>query len=380
MKLHSYQGVSVSSAPVKSRKKIAFEGRIIDSHTHVGDFYDGIWKKQVKFTPENLNNQAQMFNGDTVEKMLVSNLSCMSSPSGQPGAKPFLNEKEGNLAILNASKQDGRLVPLAVCQPGKGSAETIEKLIKENKEFKGLKFHPELLGLEANDKLYEPYMKVAQENKLPCLFHSAPGKSDPKLIYQLAQKYPEVPVVLGHMNLATGNLSAEQKIKINAEAIDIVKESIKNKNANLFLEVSWAHPSAIIKAIQEVGPERVLFGTDAPFEDFNAKLQKSISYPERIESVKNAIKENFGKKSEDIIDKVFFNNSNKLFSLGLVNEATRGNRLNARIEKTKAAAMIIGTVGILTGIYTYLIHRCRTQEAQMKAASFEGKKRFCQTA
>ena len=65
--------------------------------------------------------------------------------------------------------------------------------------------------------------------------------------------FPRVPVVLGHMG--HGNV-----VYINA-SIDIAA-----RNANVYLETSGMPMHTKIKeAVERVGPERVLYGSDAPF-------------------------------------------------------------------------------------------------------------------
>ena len=85
-------------------------------------------------------------------------------------------------------------------------------MIKENEGIiAGLKFHPQGLMLNADSELYDDYLNLAAEKKLPVLFHSQvsinydlaePLKelnwSDPEYIYKLAKRHPDVPVILGH--------------------------------------------------------------------------------------------------------------------------------------------------------------------------------------
>ena len=74
-------------------------------------------------------------------------------------------------------------------------------------------------------------MQLAQKYKKPCLFHSEVitdtngnivrnGVSDPDLIYETARKFPQIPVILGHMGL--GGKEA------NEVAINTLISSIEN--------------------------------------------------------------------------------------------------------------------------------------------------------
>jgi uncharacterized protein len=75
----------------------------------------------------------------------------------------------------------------------------------------------------------------------------------PWSIEELAAAFPDVRVVLGHMG--HGNV-----VYINA-SIDVAA-----RNENVFLETSGMPMHTKIKeAVDRVGPDRVLYGSDAPF-------------------------------------------------------------------------------------------------------------------
>lgn len=340
---------------------LKFKGKIIDSHAHLGSFNDKVHNQELDFKPDTLTKHVTLENGDTVEKVLVSNLSCISTKDNIVGSTPRLNEIDGNIDILNQCKNT-IFYPLAVCQPKHGKSDNIEKLVSENKnKFVGLKFHPEYLNLPANDPSYEPYMKVAEKHNLPCLFHSATGVSDPEHIYELAKKYPKVPVILGHMKLATGD--PEEIKKINNEATSIVNKALKNNSANMYLEVSWAHPEAITDAIKQVGAERVIFGTDAPLQPYDIFKRENISYTEHVNQVKNKIKETFD-NSDEIIDKVFYKNAENLF-FSPKNSST-GQINNTKGKGLKIMLLLTAAIGIAAGVIYKINAQKQTNPQQKK--------------
>jgi predicted TIM-barrel fold metal-dependent hydrolase len=51
----------------------------------------------------------------------------------------------------------------------------------------------------------------------------------------------------------------------HGSAIATVKEALAKGDAQLYLETSQADPSEVLRAIKELGSERVLFGTDATY-------------------------------------------------------------------------------------------------------------------
>ena len=314
-----------------------FLGRIIDAHTHIGKWADaGVYK-------DNGLNELDTFfrqplaDGDVVEKMIVSNLDCIENNG-------MLDELAGNRKMLEIAKKDSRVCPMAVCQPKTGDVKNIEKLFNENpNSFFGLKFHPKMHDIAADDVKFEPYMKFAQKRKLPCLFHSQVNvqwnpdgtgqvvtdiakwdKSDPRLIYNLAKKYPDVPVILGHMG--AGGAPAHKV------AIETLAESFKNNDAKLYCDISWvdfrgdwsipdSHPNiiSIIEKCKEANTlDRILFGSDVPVGTYglNEATTKGttpqLAYKTTIENVKNTIRKNFS-DAEEIIDRIFYKNANELF-------------------------------------------------------------------
>ena len=129
---------------------------IIDAHTHIGNSFWG------QFSPEFLLDII----GDDVDIAICSNLEGIDSFTGK-------DEIECNLDMLNACKKFPKLKPLAVCEVDRTeNADKIRKLLSEHPQFIGLKFHPEFTKLRADSDKYNDYLKVAQEYKKPCLYHS----------------------------------------------------------------------------------------------------------------------------------------------------------------------------------------------------------------
>jgi uncharacterized protein len=124
----------------------------------------------------------------------------------------------------------------------------------EDPRFRGIKLHPTLDGFHPNDPSIHPLMQLLAERDLPVLIHCGhPVFSLPWSIEELIVAFPHVKVILGHM----GHCNV---IYING-AIDVAE-----RNAKVYLETSgMPMPTKIREAVERVGPERVLFGSDIPF-------------------------------------------------------------------------------------------------------------------
>ena len=135
-----------------------------------------------------------------------------------------------------------------------GYVEEVERFL-DHPKFLGLKLHPLIDGYHPNDPAVHPLMELLLERGgLPVLVHSGhPIFTLPWSIEELAVAFPGVQVIMGHMG--HGNV-----VYINA-SIDIAA-----RNANVYLETSGMPMHTKIKeAVDRVGVERVLYGSDAPF-------------------------------------------------------------------------------------------------------------------
>ena len=122
-----------------------------------------------------------------------------------------------------------------------------------------------------------PLMELCAERDLPVLIHCGhPIYSLPWSIEELVVEFPTVKVILGHM----GHCNV---VYING-AIDVAE-----RNANVYLETSgMPMPTKIREAVERVGPDRVLFGSDIPFHHPKIEIDRvhlSGLSPELVERV-----------------------------------------------------------------------------------------------
>jgi len=352
---------------------ISFKGAIIDSHIHYGHWnkadnpnelqmygaeeLDAYIKSPLEVTVNGVKQE------DNVEKAIVSNLDCFV----RNGMK---DEIEGNRAMLDFCAKNPTYYPLAACQPTKtnGNCANIGKLLRENPDkFVGLKFHPRNFNHAADDDAYRTYLKLAERYKLPCIFHSdiefdKEGKiispASPQAIYNAAKQFPDVPVVMAHMG--AGGAEAHKN------AMEVLFKSIDKDDARLYVDLSWVDwgndglsstkkPSVVtlIKELQKRNAtDRILFGTDAPLGCFGEKPQGGLSskqaYAKSISDLKTVIKENFGAKADELINKIFYKNADDLFFKKEWLKATED------IQKVPSATKILGitalTIAGLSGI------------------------------
>jgi len=133
----------------------------------------------------------------------------------------------------------------------------------DHPRFLGIKLHPLLDGYHPNDPAVHPLLRLAAERGLPVLIHCGhPIFTLPWSIEELVVQFPEAKVILGHMG--HGNI-----VYING-AIDVAA-----RNPNVYLETSGMPMHTKIKeAVERAGPDRVLYGSDAPFHHPRVEIEK----------------------------------------------------------------------------------------------------------
>ena len=278
---------------------------IIDSHVHIGSSSWG------NFSPEYLLSLID----ETVDFAICSNLEGIDTFD-------FKSELDCNLTMLEISKKYPKLKPLLVCQPNiSKNVEDIKSFLEKHPEFIGLKLHPECLKLPANSEKYNKYLDLARKFKKPCLYHSGHIKSrfsSPRLIYEKAQEYPDVPIILGH--LSTGPKQS------HIEAIEILLDSIEKEKATLYVDISWIDflgeslnesyedTIMLIEALKNTKKgdftHRILWASDCPVGKFN---QDKKSYANNLAIFKRRIMENFN--DENLLENLLAKNAMRLYCI-----------------------------------------------------------------
>ena len=117
--------------------------------------------------------------------------------------------------------------------------------------FAGLKLHPWFTGFLINSPIMYPICEVAAEFDKPILFHTGtPPGSAPLQVGNLASDFPTVKFVMAHLGLP-----------------DLWWEAVATaaRHPNVYLETAGAHSLSIQRAVELLGPSKVLYGSDMPF-------------------------------------------------------------------------------------------------------------------
>jgi len=127
-----------------------------------------------------------------------------------------------------------------------------------------IKLHPTMQGYGVLEPACEEVWRFAEERSTFILIHTWEGdaRCSPGAVGQVAKAHPTVPFLLGH----SGGTPAGRR-----EAVEVARE-----NPNVYLELccSLLPRAEVAWMVHEVGAERLLFGTDAPWLDPRIMLGK----------------------------------------------------------------------------------------------------------
>jgi uncharacterized protein len=227
---------------------------IIDVHAHIGTF-EGYDLSEATLLAET--------EGAGVALALVSNI----DGAAVPGKTRGLDETRANRATAElVDRYPARFRGLLWGRPDVGDASALAPFAKgvldapgpwTPRRFVGLKLHPEMNQVPADAPAMDPYLAFAARHGYPVVAHcdGQVDEASAERFLALARRHPAVPVVLYH----TGFQGPHEPAMAAAET------ARRDGSADLWLETAQLPPDRAVEAVERVGPERVLFGTDATF-------------------------------------------------------------------------------------------------------------------
>jgi predicted TIM-barrel fold metal-dependent hydrolase len=133
--------------------------------------------------------------------------------------------------------------------------------------LRAIKLHPDMAAYSILGEGYRPAWEFAAERGCLVLCHTYHGSRfcDPQVFGQLAERYPQVPVLLVHSGALTAGFEG---------AIRLVKQY-----PNLYLDLSGSFITGawIARMVREAGADRVVFSSDIPFIDLRYGLGRVLT-------------------------------------------------------------------------------------------------------
>ncbi|MBF9134463.1 amidohydrolase family protein [Plantactinospora sp. S1510] len=163
-------------------------------------------------------------------------------------------DNERVLAV--SARSGGRLTPFYFANPHRQP----RRYLDAAPSYRGLEISPAVHGVGLDDPRTVALVEVAAQAGHPvyvvCL--GRPGATVGDLV-TLAGKFPEARFVLGHCGF----------IGIDFHAVATIAET-----GNIFAETSGCYTSVARVAVQRLGADRVVFGSEYPAQDFGVELAK----------------------------------------------------------------------------------------------------------
>ena len=145
---------------------------------------------------------------------------------------------------------------------GKASIEEFRRAVLEGARM--LVLHPFVQGFSANDELVFEVLEAAAEERVPVYVHTGPpGNSTPWQIVDLAERFPELDLIMGHCG-ATDFWNDVPDATASAP--------------NIYLESSLARPFHFARYMEVLGKERGILGSWAPLNDLSFEWEQMRTF------------------------------------------------------------------------------------------------------
>lgn len=208
---------------------------IIDFHTHTGN-------NKIKCSLEDIKKSMSSFKIDC----------SVVFPMYRENPKELIEQSINNVA------KDSKLIPFLRFSP---SLMDLKEFSILSGKFHGFKLHPRGENFDPLDEKFDKIFKEIQKTKKPVIIHTRKENSpnsDPDRLARIAEIYPKINFVFGHF----ANDSNE-----------FFKQVLNYDN--LFVETSIVSSPKIIELrCNQIGADRILFGSDFPYSDQEIELLK----------------------------------------------------------------------------------------------------------
>jgi predicted TIM-barrel fold metal-dependent hydrolase len=175
---------------------------------------------------------------------------------------PFVEGDFDNEIIADAVRDHpGRLIPFCAVNPWHLDRAVAEVAARAQAGFRGVKLHPTLHGYHLSDEaLVGPVLEAVREAGMVVICHGASDLYNaPPEFALVAGRFPETAFLMAH----SGTFWSHE------QAVELARQT-----PNLYLETSRVPVHEISYSVAELGPEKVIWGTDSPFVDYAFEFHK----------------------------------------------------------------------------------------------------------
>lgn len=219
---------------------------IIDSHTHIVP------------SLSNPNLVGIKFDWSDLDFWLSSKP--RSKCAIMPTITQFCDSVSLNKEFINALKafpRKDQVLPFMWIHPNQLEAKHFKEL-----SFSGFKFHPSTSQSTIDDN--EKMLELCEKNRKPILIHCGRDeKSRIDYVLKVNENYPNLNFICAHLGgLATDLIIRAFQKLLETRYLD-----------NIFLDTAGClYPELVKKAVKLFGGNKIIFGTDRPFHDYDISL------------------------------------------------------------------------------------------------------------
>lgn len=179
----------------------------------------------------------------------------------------------------------------------------IERAMAQTRVY-GIKLHPAMDVYAVDFESLEPIFRFCDAHNLPIVTHAADGTAQAENYWPLLDRFPHAPLVLYHFN-------ARRPIGGIVTA---------KRYPQVFLDTCFVPTQAVEVALDVLGPERILFGTDAPLGfDIDRPRPAAVKDPSRTYDQEIAALLAIGPKGLTAEQRaaIFHRNAERVFGIAL---------------------------------------------------------------
>lgn len=217
---------------------------IIDGHCHIGEF------SRVPLSGENLVRKME---DDGIDMTI---------------AFPDPSDLDNDYTAKVMKKNPDKVIGFALINPLQKTAVDQLKQSIEVLGLRGMKLHPVAHGYFLSNHLcVDPLLKICVDADLPVIVH---GGSDlpthPYEFDEMARVFPEVKLIMAHM----GYMWTCDQARVVAK-----------RRENVYLDTAAVAPAEIALAVEIVGANKIVMGSDNPFWSPKLEVEKiKIAVPD----------------------------------------------------------------------------------------------------
>lgn len=138
--------------------------------------------------------------------------------------------------------------------------------------FRGIKFHPEYQQFGFNDAKMDEVWEAMSAHSLVAYLHAGgervfdpPFRSSPATVLELKRRFPSLEIVAAHLG-GFGMWDESEEVLCGSDV-----------NLDLSHALGWLDDERVTRMIRLHGADRILFGSDAPWQDPATVLERFFS-------------------------------------------------------------------------------------------------------